>query len=397
VENLPPLGDLVRSHWRPRVLIGSCLLLVAATACAGGADSTSVAPAVQRKVVSVSASPGASPVIVSANSGARRDSSTATGLALVLPSDGKQIVVVDSTDGEGVWVRRQPAGDPLKVWPDGSPMLIVGEDKDTDGRTWRNVATLDGQTGWVAAQFVIPVDPGMMAAIAPSVSELLAAASGTPAGIPAGLQARVAVGDASPAPSQSAAQSGAPTAPATPKPQPSFVGQNVPTPTPKIQPGPLASGTSATASSSAANSAATPLPTSTRAPTATPIRAPSGATTIDVNDTIMSVAGVEKSTPSKLGNRPRAGMELLSIQVKVANDGDRPFARYRGAFRLALSDRSRLEPLAGGDSPLPYSAEIAPGDALEGALVFEVPTGTRIDALVWAPERDVAYSLSVPS
>jgi hypothetical protein len=56
-----------------------------------------------------------------------------------------------------------------------------------------------------------------------------------------------------------------------------------------------------------------------------------------------------------------------------------------------------LGPLAGGASPRPYTAEIAPGDALEGALVFEVPTGTRIDALVWAPERDVAYSLSVPS
>jgi hypothetical protein len=142
---------------------------------------------------------------------------------------------------------------------------------------------------------------------------------------------------------------------------------------------------------------ATPQPTSTQPPTATPIKAPSGATSIEVGDAVMSVAGVDKGAPSKLGNRPRSGMELLSIHVKVANDGDQPFALYRGAFRLALSDRSRLEPLAGGESPLPYSAEIAPGDALEGALVFEVPTGTRIDALVWAPERDVAYSLSVPS
>lgn len=382
----------MRSDWRPRVLIGSCLLLVAATACTGGAGSTSVAPPVQRKVVSVSGSPAASPVIVSAKSGARRDGASASGPALVLPTDGKQIVVVDSTDGEGVWVRREPAGDPLKVWPDGSPMLIVGEDKDAGGRTWRNVATLDGQTGWVAAQFVIPVDPGALAAIAPSVSELLAATSGTPASDPPGLQARVAVGAASPGPNQSAAQSVATPAPATPKPQVAFVGQNAPTSTARAQSGPLVTGTSTTN-----NGAATPQPTPTLAPTATPIKAPSGATTIDVGDAIMSVAGIEKSTPSKLGNRPRSGMELLSIHIKVANDSDQPFALYRGSFRLALSDRSRLEPLAGGENPLPYSAEIAPGDALEGALVFEVPTGTRIDALVWAPNRDVAYSLSVPS
>jgi hypothetical protein len=159
----------------------------------------------------------------------------------------------------------------------------------------------------------------------------------------------------------------------------------------------LATGNSTATPGAATSSAATPQPTSTQPPTATPIKAPSGATSIDVGDAVMSVAGVEKGTPSKIGNRPRSGMELLSIHVTVANDGDHPFALYRGAFRLALSDRSRLEPLDGGVSPLPYSAEIAPGDQLEGALVFEVPTGTRIDALVWAPDRDAAYSLSVPS
>jgi len=32
---------------------------------------------------------------------------------------------------------------------------------------------------------------------------------------------------------------------------------------------------------------------------------------------------------------------------------------------------------------------------VEGSLVFEVPTGTRVDGLIWAPERDVAYSLGI--
>jgi hypothetical protein len=32
--------------------------------------------------------------------------------------------------------------------------LIVGDDAQADGRTWRNVKTAAGITGWVAAQYV---------------------------------------------------------------------------------------------------------------------------------------------------------------------------------------------------------------------------------------------------
>jgi hypothetical protein len=99
--------------------------------------------------------------------------------------------------------------------------------------------------------------------------------------------------------------------------------------------------------------------------------------------------------PIKIVNRPRDGMELAAVQVRIANGGDAPLAVYRGAFRLALSDRTRVEPLAGGQSPLPYSASVAPGEELEGWLTFEVPTGTRIDSLVWSPERDVSYALGI--
>ena len=109
----------------------------------------------------------------------------------------------------------------------------------------------------------------------------------------------------------------------------------------------------------------------------------------------MAVAGSERGLPIQIGNRPRAGLELMSVRVKMTSRDAAPFALYRGSFRLALSDRARAEPLAGGDSPIPYSASIEPGGELEGSLVFEVPTGTRVDGLVWAPERDVAYSLGI--
>ena len=184
------------SNSAPDLLICSSLLLLATTACSGGVNATSAAPAQQRRVVTTrQQSPAASPVIVSAPQ-ARRDGPPAGGAssALRTPSDGQQIVMVDSTDGDGVWVRRQPAGDPLKVWPDGSPMLVVGDDKLADGRTWRHVVTLDGQTGWVAADFVVTADPAMLAAGAPNLNELLAAARTAPLVKP-DLQARVAVSD----------------------------------------------------------------------------------------------------------------------------------------------------------------------------------------------------------
>lgn len=109
----------------------------------------------------------------------------------------------------------------------------------------------------------------------------------------------------------------------------------------------------------------------------------------------MAVAGVERGLPIQIGNRPRAEMELISVKVKVANRDAAPFALYRSAFKLALSDRTRAEPLAGGDVPIPYSAAIEPGAELEGSLTFEVPIGTRVDGLIWAPDRDVAYSMGI--
>jgi hypothetical protein len=345
-------------------------------------------PATQRWAVTTASAPAASPIVVTASSGrpdapAALNNSSAAGPAaqLRLPSDGAQIVTVDSTDGEGVWVRRQPAGEPMRVWSDGSPMLIVGEDQFADGRAWRNVSTLDGQTGWVAADFVTVADPAIVAAGIAGLDELMRGGGGLATS--GHLQARVAVGaDTTPTPAQPAAPPGQPTsAPsATAKPQQvAFIGQSTVPQT-------------ATATSAAT---ATPQPTATTAPTATPIKATAGATSIDVGQTKMAVASVERGIAGKIGNRPRSGMELLAVKVRVTNRGDSPFALYRGAFRLALSDRTRVEPLAGGPSPLPYSAEVPPGGVLEGSLTFEVPTGTRVDALIWAPDRDAAYSLTL--
>jgi hypothetical protein len=66
-------------------------------------------------------------------------------------------VRVAGTDGTGVNLRLRPRIDAesLGVLPDGTLLDVVGDDVIVDGRTWRNVRTLNGtKTGWVSAQYL---------------------------------------------------------------------------------------------------------------------------------------------------------------------------------------------------------------------------------------------------
>ncbi|MCC7367786.1 MAG: cellulase family glycosylhydrolase [Chloroflexi bacterium] len=65
-------------------------------------------------------------------------------------------VRVAGTDGQGVTLREKPgvAGRRLSVVPEGARLTVIGEDVQADGRTWRNVKTASGASGWVAAEYV---------------------------------------------------------------------------------------------------------------------------------------------------------------------------------------------------------------------------------------------------
>ena len=67
-------------------------------------------------------------------------------------------VRVTGTDGTGVNLRARPgqAADSLGVLPDGTLLDIVGDDVIAGERTWRNVRTQQGRTGWVNAQYLSP-------------------------------------------------------------------------------------------------------------------------------------------------------------------------------------------------------------------------------------------------
>ena len=72
--------------------------------------------------------------------------------------EGVPVVRVAGTDGSGVTLREKPSATArrLTVVPEGARLVVIGEDTQAEGRTWRNVKSTNGATGWVAAQFVRP-------------------------------------------------------------------------------------------------------------------------------------------------------------------------------------------------------------------------------------------------
>jgi hypothetical protein len=72
--------------------------------------------------------------------------------------EGAPVVRVSGTAGSGVSLREKPSTTArrLTVAPEGARLVVIGEDTQAEGRTWRNVKTTSGAIGWVAAQYVRP-------------------------------------------------------------------------------------------------------------------------------------------------------------------------------------------------------------------------------------------------
>ena len=88
-------------------------------------------------------------------------------------------------------------------------------------------------------------------------------------------------------------------------------------------------------------------------------------------------------------------MELVGVQIDVANEGDTAAAVYRSGFRLALADGTGAEPLNGQEPAFAYSVDLPASHELDGWLTFEVPQGASIDSLLWSPDRGATYALGI--
>ena len=66
-------------------------------------------------------------------------------------------LIVGNTGGWGVFIRLTPkASDRVRAWPDGTIMLVIGEDCEAEGRVWKNVMDPSGIKGWVPAEYLVP-------------------------------------------------------------------------------------------------------------------------------------------------------------------------------------------------------------------------------------------------
>jgi hypothetical protein len=65
---------------------------------------------------------------------------------------------VANTDGQGANMRQRPSttSPVLRTLPDGTVVEAIGGEQQAEGRGWRNVRDQNGQTGWVASEFLAP-------------------------------------------------------------------------------------------------------------------------------------------------------------------------------------------------------------------------------------------------
>jgi len=69
-------------------------------------------------------------------------------------------VWVGETDGAGVFLRNSPhEGDRAAVLPDGTPLLVSGDEEEGDGQRWYPVQTADGASGYVQVIYTTRVEP----------------------------------------------------------------------------------------------------------------------------------------------------------------------------------------------------------------------------------------------
>lgn len=103
-----------------------------------------------------------------------------TPTATALPTPIVLTMVVGNTGGDGVYIRKSPsAANKLKVWPDGTPMIVSGAPTEAEDRQWRNVKDPDGNIGWIPSEYLAVPTPTPAPTPTPDLSryklELLAA------------------------------------------------------------------------------------------------------------------------------------------------------------------------------------------------------------------------------
>lgn len=95
--------------------------------------------------------------------------STPTPQATLAPTAPPKLFVrIANTGGLGANLRTAPeTSAPGVVWPEGTVLEVVGEDRQGDGGTWKDVKSPSGQLGWMFASYLTPAEGATSVATAP--------------------------------------------------------------------------------------------------------------------------------------------------------------------------------------------------------------------------------------
>lgn len=95
-------------------------------------------------------------------------------LAGSLAQAADDAVIVSGTDGLGVNLRQSPdiTAPVLAHEPEGTSLVVIGADRQADGRVWKNVRDPFGVEGWVAEEYLRAVAPTPTATPRPTVAEI---------------------------------------------------------------------------------------------------------------------------------------------------------------------------------------------------------------------------------
>lgn len=74
------------------------------------------------------------------------------------PSAPAARMKIANTDGQGANMRQRPSttAPVLRTLAEGTVVDAIGGDTNAEGRNWRNIRDVNGQTGWVASELIVP-------------------------------------------------------------------------------------------------------------------------------------------------------------------------------------------------------------------------------------------------
>jgi uncharacterized protein YgiM (DUF1202 family) len=103
--------------------------------------------------------PGGGTVIGAAPTANPKPEASPSAVAQNPDADGEaKKVKVKESDGTGANLRDKPgqAGTVVKTISEGAVLEVIGEDKQMDGKAWKNVKDDAGTTGWMASELLEP-------------------------------------------------------------------------------------------------------------------------------------------------------------------------------------------------------------------------------------------------